>query len=36
MQVAAAPPEGTHVFQLSFGAPDEANDVARCFKRHLK
>ena len=31
--------EGTHVFQLHFGALDEAdeaiNEVARFFKRHL-
>ena len=32
-------PEGTHVFQLAFGALDEADEaideVARFFKRHL-
>ena len=32
-------PEGTHVFQLHFGALDEADEaideVARFFKRHL-
>ena len=36
LQVAA---EGTHVFQLHFGALDEADEaideVARFFKRHL-
>jgi acetyl esterase/lipase len=33
-------PEGTHVFQLYFGALDEADEaideVARFFKRHLR
>jgi hypothetical protein len=32
-------PEGTHVFQLHFGALDEAdeaiNEVTRFFRRHL-
>ena len=28
-------PEGTHVFQLHFGALDEADEVARFFTRHL-
>jgi hypothetical protein len=33
-------PEGTHVFQFQFGAPDEADEaideVARFFKRHVR
>jgi hypothetical protein len=28
-------PEGTHVFQLHFGALDDADEVARFFTRHL-
>jgi hypothetical protein len=36
---AALAPEGTHVFQLHFGALDEADEaideVARFFTRHL-
>ena len=29
-------PEGTHVFQLYFGALDEVDEAARFFGRHLR